>query len=129
MKIYMQVLLLSIGGAAGANARYWISLWFYRNFNSDFPWGTFFVNISGSFVLGFAATFLGEKIFTPPDAALRHLLLVGFLGAYTTFSTFEYETLTLLESGAIVQAAANAFGSLLLGLFGVFSGVVLARSI
>jgi CrcB protein len=122
--------LLAVGGGAGANARYWlghsIAEWQTHRFpRLEFPWGTFFINVSGSVVLGFvAAAWLNHH-----DPARRNWYLflgTGFCGGYTTFSTFSFETLKLLEDGKPWAAAAYALGSVALGLAGVWAAVRLA---
>lgn len=90
---------------------------------SALPWGTFVVNVVGSFLLGFSFRYL-EAVAVSPE--FRILIAVGFLGAFTTFSTFSYETVALLQEGAWARGAAYAGGSVLLGLAGVVAGLALA---
>jgi CrcB protein len=111
----------------GANARYWIGGWVQERWGTDFPWSTFVINVSGSFILGLFATMVSERFVVRQVGALRLLIAIGFVGAYTTFSTFEYETLTLVETSAWLRAFGNAFGSLLAGFLSVWLGVLLAR--
>lgn len=117
--------MVAIGGALGAMARYAVSLLVARIWSGDFPVATFLINISGSFVLGFFATLAAER--TALDPLWRLLVATGFVGAYTTFSTFEYETQRLAESGAAAIAIANVIGSVLAGFLAVQLGVLLAR--
>src|SRR5262245_25905017 len=119
------VVAIAVAGAFGALARYGLEGWVSRRAGGAFPWGTFVVNMTGAFVLGFLFTALTEHFSVAPW--LRAALTIGFLGAYTTFSTFEVETYRLLEDRALGLAAANALGSLAAGLVAVYLGVVLGR--
>ena len=120
-------LLVGLGGFLGANARYVTARWVGTLIDARFPLGTFLINVSGSFLLGVLGALLAER-FVPHGDNLRLALGVGFLGAFTTFSTFEYETNALLEDGLWVTALANVFLSLFLGLVAVRAGLVAARS-
>ncbi len=117
--------VVALGGALGAMARYAVSLLIARFWSFDFPLATFLINVSGSFILGFFATLAAER--TALDPLWRLLVATGFVGAYTTFSTFEYETQRLTETGAMAVAAANVVASLLAGFMAVQLGVMLAR--
>ncbi len=121
------VVAIAVAGAAGALARYGLEGLVSRRSNGAFPWGTFSVNVSGAFVLGFLFTVLTEQLTTAPW--LRGAVTIGFLGAYTTFSTLSFETYRLVEDGAIGIAAANALGSLAAGLGAVYLGVVAGRAL
>jgi CrcB protein len=116
---------IAIAGALGALARYGLDGLVSRRLSSPFPWGTFAVNVSGAFVLGFAMTLMTEQLTTAPW--VRSALTIGLLGAYTTFSTLSYETYRLLEDGALGLAAANVLGSAAAGLLAVYLGVVVGR--
>ena len=118
-------LAIALAGALGALLRYWLDGVVSRRTGGGFPWGTFAVNISGSFLLGLLFTLLTERYRV--DAWLRSGLTIGLLGAYTTFSTLTLETYRLLEDRAIGLAAANALGSLAAGLGALYVGVVLGR--
>ncbi len=118
---------VGLGGFLGANARYWLGLWVDTNWSNQFPWGTFVINISGCFILGLFATIMSERIIPAPH--LRLLVSIGFVGAYTTFSTFEYETLRLAEGGSMLRALANVLASVLVGFLAVWLGTKLARGI
>ncbi len=122
----MNVLLVAIGGAIGAAARYLAGLWIAARFGADFPWGTFFVNVTGSFLIGIVLV-LVERGTLPGEARL--FLAVGILGGYTTFSSFSYETLQLVNGGDIRPVLLNAFGQLFVGLLVVYLGVVFARAL
>ncbi|HEY3578097.1 MAG TPA: fluoride efflux transporter CrcB [Gaiellaceae bacterium] len=121
------IVAIGIAGALGALARYGLDGTVSRHFPSSFPWGTFVVNITGAFVLGFLMTLMTEQLTTAPW--LRSALTIGLLGAYTTFSTLSYETYRLLEDGAVGLAAANVLGSAAVGLVAVYLGVVAARTV
>jgi CrcB protein len=118
---------ISTGTVLGANARYQVGLWAAARWGSAFPWGTLLVNLTGSFLLGFYLTLVTER-FTG-RAATRLFVATGFCGAYTTFSTFSYETVALVQQGTVVLAALYVAGSLVLGLLAVAAGVVAARSL
>ena len=116
---------IAVAGMFGALARYGLEGAVSRRTGGQFPWGTFVVNITGAFVLGFLFTVLTERFRVSPW--LRTSLTVGFLGAYTTFSTLSFETYRLIEDGAVWLAAANGLGSLVAGIGAVYLGVVLGR--
>ncbi len=116
---------VGLGGFLGANARYWLGGWVAQRYGTAFPWGTLLINVTGSFILGLFATWITERVVAP--AHLRLLVAIGFVGAYTTFSTFEYETYQLIENGAAARALANVMGSVLAGFAAVWLGVRLAR--
>ncbi len=120
-------LLVGAGGFVGANARYLVARWVGGAIDARFPLGTFLINVSGSFLLGLLGALLAER-FVPHADSLRLALGVGFLGAFTTFSTFEYETHALFEDGVWLTALTNIFLSLFLGLLAVRAGLVVAKS-
>jgi fluoride exporter len=127
MAVLMPYLLVGLGGFIGAIARFELARAIGALVESRFPWGTFAINVSGSFLLGVLGVIVAQK--TAPDSeALRLALGVGFLGAFTTFSTFEFETHALLDDGSWVMALANMIASLLLGLVAVRAGIVLAKA-
>lgn len=115
---------MAMGGAAGAVARHLVGGWAAARWGTTFPYGTLAINVVGSFLLGAVATLTTER-FVAPEARL--LIGVGFLGAFTTFSTFSYESLQLLSDGGFLPATLNLFGSLAAGLAAVWLGMVLAR--
>jgi fluoride exporter len=122
----VKILLIGIGGLLGANARYWLGLWITTKFaaQSAFPWGTFVINVTGSFLLGLFSTISRRYGWHETG----HLLVaVGFFGAYTTFSTFEYDNLQLLLDGSTTLALRNMAGSLIVGLLAVWLGVTIGR--
>jgi CrcB protein len=113
---------LTLGGTLGTHARYWLDRWISQApWSRGFPWGTLFINLSGSFMLGLAAVLILERL--PPSQRGWYLLVgTGFCGAFTTFSTFEWQTFRLVRDGNLLFALLNIAGSVLLG----FAGVVLA---
>ncbi len=119
-----RLLIVAFGGAAGAVARYLVGGWCAGRWGADFPYGTLVINVSGSLVLGFVAVLTTER-FSAPN--IRLLVGVGFLGAYTTFSTYQYESLQMLMEGSTARALLNLFGSLALGVPAAWLGTVLAR--
>ena len=118
-------LVVAARGAAGAVARYGVTLAVAIFWRRDFPLATFLINVSGSFILGFFATLAAER--AAIDPLWRLLVATGFVGAYTTFSTFEYETERLTESGALTWGIVNILTSVLAGFIAVRLGVILAR--
>ena len=118
---------IAAAGALGALARYGLEGFVSRRAPGAFPWGTFVVNVSGAFVLGFVFTLMTEQLSVAPW--VRGAVTIGFLGAYTTFSTLSFETYRLVEDGALGIAAANALGSLAAGLGAVYLGVVAGRAL
>ncbi len=121
----MTYLAISVGAVLGANARYLVGGWVAERIGTGFPYGTLVINVSGSFLIGLVLTVVGERVLAPWWA--RPMLAIGFLGSYTTFSTFSFETLALVESGGYLAAAANVLGSVGAALLGVYLGTVLAR--
>ncbi len=122
-----QLLLIGAGGALGAIGRYWMSTLVYQLAGRGFPWGTLAVNLLGSLLMGIVYVLMVERLASNGD--LRALLMVGFLGAFTTFSTFSIETLMLVEEGALLRAAGNALVSVIGCVIATGIGIMLARSI
>ena len=120
-----KVLTIAIGGALGALARYWLNAFVATRWPTNFPLGTFIINITGSFVIGFFLTFATVRYDLHPH--WRLFIAVGFLGAYTTFSTFEYETLKLIEEGHLPTALFYVLSSVIVGLIAVWAGAAAAR--
>jgi CrcB protein len=119
-------LAIAAAGALGALARYGVGGLIGRRTDGEFPWGTFAINVTGAFALGLVFTLATEKWSLAPW--LRSSLTIGFLGAYTTFSTLSFETYKLAADRAFGLAAANMLGSCAAGLAAVYVGVVLARA-
>ncbi len=124
METLTKILSVAVGGAIGALARYGLNLLFAKTF-APFPFATFFINITGSFLIGFLLIFFQDKF--PANENLRLLIIVGFLGAYTTFSTFEFETFELLQAKQSLLAILYVSLSFAVGLTAVFSGALMAR--
>lgn len=119
--------LIALGGSLGTIARYWVGSEVASRLGTKFPYGTFVINISACIIIGFSMTYLGKRAELNP--AWRYLIPTGFVGAYSTFSTYEWETLSSLRAGAVSLAALYAIGSLVLGLVAVWGGAVLAEAI
>ncbi len=121
MRYYLYVF---IGGGIGASARYWLSGFVYRFLPSTFPYGNLFVNISGCFLIGILMTSLEERFIAAPE--LRIFLAIGILGGFTTFSSFSYETVSLLRDNEILRASINIIlsvcGSLIATIIGMKAG-------
>lgn len=127
MATLMPYLLVGLGGFIGANARFVVARLVGALFETRFPLGTFIINISGSFLLGVLGTLVAQKVM-PNSEPMRLALGVGFLGAYTTFSTFEFETHALFDDGSWLTATTNMFASLFVGLLAVRAGIVVAKT-
>jgi len=120
-----KMLLVMLGGALGTYLRYALATWFNRQpWGQVFPYGTLFINVTGSFILAVVAVIILERL--PPEHQNWYLLIgTGFCGGYTTFSTFEWETFKLVRDGSWWYALANVLGSVLAGFVGVLLGVLL----
>lgn len=119
-------LAVALGGALGAVSRYAVMLAVALFWRRNFPLATLLINVTGSFILGFFATFAAEK--SSLDPAWRLFVATGFVGAYTTFSTFEYETFELTQRGALWWGTMNVATSVVAGFMAVRLGVALARA-
>jgi CrcB protein len=120
----VSLLYVALGGAIGASARYLVSGWMGAWLGPGFPWGTFFANVSGSFLIGVVLVLVeGGSL----PAGARPFLAVGILGGYTTFSSFSYESLGLITDSGISLTLLNTLGQLALGLVFVYLGVVVGR--
>jgi CrcB protein len=120
-------LLVALGGALGSVARVWVGSTVAGRMGIKFPYGTLLVNLTACLLIGFSITYLGKRADLNP--AWRFLIPVGFIGAYSTFSTYEWETLSTLRSGAFLLAILYAGGSLILGLIAVWGGTALADAL
>jgi len=118
-------LLIAVGGALGSIARYWVGSTVGGRMGTRFPYGTFVINLTACVLIGFTLTFLARR--TALNPAWRFLVPIGFVGAYSTFSTYEWETLSILRGGAFLEAALYALGSLVLGLVATWAGVAIAE--
>ena len=116
-----------IAGALGAAARYGLDGLVSDRVGGSFPWGTMVINLSGSLAVGFVFTLLTERVAI--DTAVRFAITTGFIGSYTTFSTWTLETARLIQDRSYLPATANALGSLGLGLVAVGAGIVAARAV
>lgn len=121
----MQILFIGILGGLGCIARYLVTGWSYQVFGRSMPYGTLLVNTGGSFLLGFVMAFGLDSSFLPVSVRLG--LVVGFMGGFTTFSTFSYETLKMIEEGSLLQAGANVLLNVILCLVFVAAGMMLGR--
>ena len=117
--------LIAVGGALGSMARYWVGSVVASRMGTKFPYGTFVINITACVIIGFSLTLLARRVDINP--VWRFLVPVGFIGAYSTFSTYEWETLSTLRSGAFFLASLYAVSSLILGLAAVWAGSMLAE--
>ena len=123
----MAILWVGLGGFLGANARYLLGGVISERWGGIFPWGTFVINITGSFILGFFLAFAQERPWVQPN--FRLLFAVGFVGGYTTFSTFTYESVRLAQDGELLLAMANVIGSVLTGGVAVMAGIILGERV
>lgn len=118
-------LMIAMGGALGLIARYWVGSTVGSRMGTRFPYGTFVINLTACVIIGFSMTFLARR--TELNPAWRFLVPIGFIGAYSTFSTYEWETLSTLRSGALLESSLYAFGSLFLGLAATWVGIMIAE--
>lgn len=118
-------LYIAVGGSFGAIARYWVGSAVASKLGTKFPYGTFVINITACIIIGFSLELLGKHVELNP--AWRYLIPTGFVGAYSTFSTFEWETFTSLQTGSFAVAGAYVVSSLVIGLIGIWCGVSIAR--
>ncbi len=122
-----QLVYIAAGGATGALMRYWMSNGIYAILGRGFPYGTLTVNVVGSLLMGFCYVFMIERM--DVSAEWRAALMIGLLGAFTTFSTFSIETLNLLESGEQLKAALNIILSVTLCIIGCWLGMIVGRNV
>lgn len=120
------ILLVGAGGALGSVLCYLIGLWMLQRAGPAFPWGTLFVNVTGSFLIGFLAEFIMHKMGASPE--MRVFLVTGVLGGYTTFSAFSLDAIALLEHGQTMSGLAYIVASVGLSILAVFAGLALMRA-
>jgi CrcB protein len=120
-------LMVGLGGALGSILRFWLGGYIGYRMGSRFPYGTFVVNSTGSFLIGLVVTLLAERGHWNPN--WRYLIPIGFIGGYTTFSTFELETLRSFQDGELLIATLNVLLSVIVGFVSVWLGVITGRSI
>jgi len=120
-------IIIGLGGFLGAVSRYIVSDWAAQKWGAAFPYGTLMINMAGSFVLGLFLAASTERLLVDPR--LRLFLATGFLGAFTTFSTFTYESTELMLNGGRGLGLLNLMGSVLLGTFMAFSGIWLGKQL
>lgn len=123
----MPIILIAAGGAAGAVSRYLVDTIVSERFAGAFPLGTLVINMSGSFLLGLLFALAVDEARLPSE--VRPALMIGFLGAYTTFSTLMLESWRLVEDGALALAVVNLAGSMVLGVVAVVAGMAIGRAI
>ena len=123
----MTIVLVGVGGFFGAIGRYLVDGWVSQGTGGTFPWGTFVINVTGSLALGFLFALTVERGVLPAES--RAPLMIGFLGAYTTFSTLMLESWRMIEDGAVLTGAANLVGSGVIGIVAVLAGLTLGRAI
>ncbi len=121
----MNLLIIGIGGFLGAILRYLVSGWVYRVFGSALPWGTLAVNIIGSFILGFFFTYSINKMAVSPE--FRNFISIGLLGAFTTFSTFSYETIMLMQQELYKETIMNISFNVIFCLIAALAGILIAK--
>jgi len=121
----LKLLIIGAGGFIGAILRYEVSGWAHKIFGSDFPYGTLSVNVIGSFLLGFFLVLANTKLIVPD--VYKNLIAIGILGAFTTYSTFSYETFSLLQLNLIKQALLNIGLNVILGMLAIWIGMISAR--
>jgi CrcB protein len=119
--------MVGLGGFVGSIARFWLGSYITYRMGARFPYGTFVINMSGSFLIGLVVTLLAERSHWSPN--LLYLVPIGFIGAYTTFSTFELEAFRSVRSGDVLVAFLNVILSVSVGFFAVWLGVIAGRAV
>lgn len=123
----MEYVWISLGAVVGANARFVLGRAIVDRYGASFPYGTLFINLTGAFFIGLLLTLLTEVLVADPR--WRLMLVIGFLGSYTTFSTFTYESYALIDRGDWAKLATYVIGSNVVGISACILGVVAARTI
>jgi fluoride exporter len=117
---------VSLGAIAGALSRYYLSIWITQRLGTSFPYATLIVNLTGSFALGLLTSLVLERVF-PISPEVRLLIATGFLGSYTTFSTYELDTISLVQESSFNKAIIYWFGSAAIGAVSLYLGIMAAR--
>lgn len=120
-------LIVAFGGAIGSVLRFWAGTYVSSRMGSRFPYGTFVINITASFLIGLVMTVLAERAHWSPN--WRYLIVIGFLGGYSTFSSFEYETFRVFQDGEFLIASMNVALSVIVGFVSVWVGVMAGRMV
>ena len=120
-------MIVAVGGGIGATTRYLVSTWAAEKFGTDFPYGTLIVNVVGCFIIGAFMTLVTEKLIVSPY--WRLLVTVGFVGGLTTFSSYSYETIKLLQDASMMMAMYNLLSNVMIGFFATWLGISIARLI
>ncbi len=127
MSLWRDVLFISLGAVLGANLRFAVNRLALKYLSPSLPYGTLIVNVTGSFVLGFFLAWTAERVLAEPH--WRPLVAIGFCGAYTTYSSYGYETMALIEQGHYALASANFLANNVLVLLAIVAGMALARAL
>ena len=123
----MTYALVAVFGAAGAVSRYWLDGRISELTHGQFPWGTFVINVAGAFALGLLVALTTERLLPHPN--WRIAVGIGYLGSFTTFSTYAYESVKLAEDGAVGLALVNSFGMVVLGMLAAIVGLAIGRTL
>jgi fluoride exporter len=118
---------ISLGAIAGALSRYYLSIWFIHQFGTAFPYATFFINLTGCGIMGFFTSLVERSLTLPPE--VRLMVTTGFLGAYTTFSTYGLETVHLWHSSTLLTTGFYWLGSALFGAIATYLGILLGTTL
>lgn len=124
-RMLLNIIVIALGAALGANLRYGLSLWAAQRLGASFPYGTLLINVIGSFVIGVVLTLTSTRVTI--SEPLRLLIVTGMLGGFTTFSSYSWESYTLISSGSWLAAGFYVLGSVALGLAGAFLGAGVVR--
>ena len=122
-----KILAVGVGGFFGSIARFWLATYIGQRMGTRFPYGTFLINLTGSFLIGFVMTLLAAKTHLSPT--WRYLIPIGFIGGYTTFSAFEYETFRAIQDGQFVVGTLNVVLSVVAGFLMVWAGAMVGRAV
>ncbi len=120
-------LMVAIGGALGSVLRFWVGGFVSNRMGTRFPYGTFIINVTASFLIGLILTLLAERSHWSPN--WRYFIPIGFIGGYSTFSTFEYEAFRSFQDGEVLMAGLNVVLSVIVGFVSVWLGVITGRTI